>query len=192
MQVIFNPKTVLYKRIRSNLSPVPLRSDPGTYALLLRAAHPQSITVGALGTVSLVPGAYVYVGSARGPGGVRARVLRHARASSTRHWLRHARASSTRHWHVDYVRAATDLETVWCTYHPDRLECDWAQALRQHPGASVPVNGFGASDCGCTAHLLRFEAPSDAAAIAQRLRTATPEASPVHVIDRGALRSEPS
>ena len=45
----------------------------------------------------LAPGCYVYAGSARGPGGIRARVRRHLRPDKTPHW------------HIDQVTAYAKL-----------------------------------------------------------------------------------
>ncbi len=129
-----------------------LRPDPGTYALVLRAETRASLQVGRLGALAVQPGAYVYAGSARGPGGVAARVRRHARANGALHW------------HVDYLRRATTLDAAWVTYDAARRECAWATALRTLPGATHPLAGFGASDCACPTHLVRFpDAPPLAA-----------------------------
>ena len=136
---------------------------PGTYALLLQNEERQEIEVGALGAMTFRPGVYVYVGSAFGPGGLRARVGRHARGDGALHW------------HVDYLRAATALEAVWYTHDPERRECTWAAVLRALPGASVPVDGFGASDCTCPAHLVRFEAAPSVSTFRTRLRGECPD-----------------
>jgi Uri superfamily endonuclease len=144
-----------------------LRRDSGTYALLLRADAEQTIAVGALGTLTVQPGAYVYVGSAFGPGGVEARVRRHARGDGALHW------------HVDYLRAVTTLARVWWTHDETRRECDWATALRERSDTAVPLDGFGASDCGCPSHLVRAELASGAAGVRAMLREA-PAAAPVH------------
>jgi len=117
---------------------------PGTYALLLRAGEERIIEVGALGAMPVRPATYIYVGSAFGPGGLRARVGRHARGDGALHW------------HVDYLRAVTALEAVWYTHDTERRECTWAAALRALSGATVPRDGFGTSDCNCPAHLARF------------------------------------
>ena len=55
-----------------------LPSQPGTYALLLEATAIQDVPIGKLGVLHMLPGIYVYVGSALGPGGLAARVGRHA------------------------------------------------------------------------------------------------------------------
>ena len=47
---------------------------PGTYALVLRVSAPTTLAVGQLGDITFSPGYYVYIGSAHGPGGVKARV----------------------------------------------------------------------------------------------------------------------
>lgn len=122
-----------------------MKAEPGTYALILRAEHEQDIDVGALGEMTVYPATYVYVGSAFGPGGLRARVHRHARNDGARHW------------HVNYLRDVTTLRGVWYTYDEQRRECSWASALRTLAGMTVQLNGFGASDCSCPTHLLRGE-----------------------------------
>lgn len=121
-----------------------LMSCPGTYALILRATDGRRLQVGRLGVLHVHPGYYVYVGSAFGPGGVRARVAHHQRVA-----LRP-------HWHIDYLRSCTYLEYVWYTYDRQRREHQWAQEFAGLPGAAVPLVGFGASDCACVTHLFCF------------------------------------
>jgi len=129
-------------------SAVSLPDESGTYVLRLRVPEPTSVEVGALGRVELTPGRYAYVGSAFGPGGLRARVRRHARNGPDK----------SLHWHVDYVRAAARLEgAVWST-DDVRHECTWAQHLRALDGARVPCPGLGASDCDCSSHFVRLPA----------------------------------
>lgn len=145
----------------------PMKTEPGTYALLLRAEQEQSIDVGALGELMVDPATYVYVGSAFGPGGLRARVHRHARNDGTRHW------------HVDYLRAVTELEAVWYTHDEKRRECEWAMALRTLPGMTVPLHGFGASDCSCPGHLILGEGEPDLFRFRDRVRSAVPSHAPI-------------
>lgn len=121
----------------------------GTYALVMRLSHRLAIDVGQLGRFEFPAGWYAYVGSAVGPGGLAARVGRHRRASKTLHW------------HVDYLRAHARAIAVWYAIGDWDRECAWAAALSILPGASVPVPGFGSSDCRCAAHLIYFEAPPD-------------------------------
>lgn len=116
----------------------------GCYCLIFR--NPDAvIRVGALGLLAFRAGWHVYVGSARGSGGL-ARVDRHIRLAG--------RTGGSPHWHVDYllldprfqlryaVTAETDLD----------LECAYAGAL-----GGRAVEGFGCSDCRCISHLFHFE-----------------------------------
>jgi len=117
---------------------------PGTYALLLHLDAPVPLTVGRLGSFTFPAGDYVYIGSARGPGGLRARVRRHARAGK-----RH-------HWHIDHLLGHARLAAVHAVVDADRRECAWAAALSRLPGAEVIAPRFGASDCRCPTHLVHF------------------------------------
>ncbi|MDF1514549.1 MAG: GIY-YIG nuclease family protein [Anaerolineae bacterium] len=97
-----------------------------------------------MGDFDFYPGLYIYVGSAWGPGGLTARLQRHLRGSQ-----------NTR-WHIDYLRRITVPTAAWIAPYT-RQECAWAQALHDHPHASVPVPRFGASDCRCPSHLYYFQ-----------------------------------
>lgn len=112
----------------------------GTYILILRSEIDASLQIGRWGSLEIQPGNYLYVGSAFGPGGVRARV--------SRHW----RSSRNRHWHIDYLRQHLTPIWAWYCHSPDQLEHGWAEALARLPGTS-PVPGFGCSDCSCSTHL---------------------------------------
>jgi Uri superfamily endonuclease len=126
----------------------PLPAAPGTYALVLKASSRRTIQVGRLGTLTVEPGIYIYVGSARGPGGLAARVARHCRTDKS---LR---------WHIDYLRTATDVEQVWYAVGNEHLECTWADSLLNMNGARVPLPRFGASDCECRSHLVWVAGPT--------------------------------
>ncbi len=125
----------------------------GSYALHLNAAKPQKLQVGRLGEYPFPAGDYLYFGSAMGPGGLRARLSRHLRGDGRKHW------------HIDWLRAVTVVRGYFCLETNSRCECLWSQALINHPGAGVPVPGFGASDCSnekpCAAHLICFESGVD-------------------------------
>lgn len=131
----------------------PLRTDrlpaeAGTYCLWLTLAQPLSLRVGRLGERTVPPGLYAYTGSARGAGGLQARVGRHLRAGKP---LR---------WHIDYLTARVRPCAVWFRTGADRLECAWSAALRSIPGAQVLLPGFGSSDCACPAHLIAVPWPA--------------------------------
>jgi Uri superfamily endonuclease len=117
---------------------------PGTYALILSCASSARIQVGRLGTLQLERGYYVYLGSALGPGGLRARIAHHQKLSPRPHW------------HIDYLRAHARLHSVWLWYEGRRHEHEWAGAMQRVKGATIPLPGFGASDCNCPSHLYFF------------------------------------
>ena len=137
---------------------MPLPDQPGTYALLLASATEREINVGSLGRLQVVPGRYVYVGSAHGRGGLAARVSRHQ-----------ATAKKLR-WHIDSLRAATELVAVWYTPDENRRECRWADMTGRLRAAAVPIWGFGASDCDCRSHLFYFAKPPAFRVFRQRVR----------------------
>ncbi len=125
----------------SRPDPGTLPTAPGAYALEIRLARPLKLPVAALGLPRLRPGRYVYLGSARGPGGLRARVRRHLKARKI-----------TR-WHVDHLTARASVAAV--VSRAGSSECGMVRALLAAPGVAVPVAGFGSSDCrDCPAHLL--------------------------------------
>ncbi|HVO91660.1 MAG TPA: GIY-YIG nuclease family protein [Terriglobales bacterium] len=95
--------------------------------------------VGRWGDIELIPGYYIYIGSAFGPGGVETRIARHCRKIKRKHW------------HIDYLRYFLTPIGVWCSYETERLEHRWAQILAQMAGLST-LQGFGCSDCKCAAH----------------------------------------
>ncbi len=128
-------------------------SRPGTYILWLYLPAGQVMRIGRLGMVSLPAGCYAYVGSARGAGGVRARVERHLRSDKR---IR---------WHIDYLLPAAVVQAVWAEFDAKREECEWAELLVQCGGARRIVPGFGASDCQCAGHLLYWRKPPRATKI---------------------------
>jgi Uri superfamily endonuclease len=133
-------------------------SEPGTYALLLKLDKQEKITIGKLGTFNFPAGHYLYVGSALGPGGLRARLARHRRSRERSSGSNRGQTGQKLHWHIDYLLQRAQLVEVWSVASADRLECKWGQVARRLPGAQVPVRGFGSSDCRCLAHLIYFRA----------------------------------
>lgn len=133
-----------------------LPRTPGTYALLLTCTTTARIRTGRLGAMQLCPGYYIYVGSAFGPGGLQARIGHHRRAA------RRPR------WHVDYLHRRARLDAVWYV-RGARCEHEWAARLGAMSGASIPMPGFGSSDCGCLAHLFWFRERTPAGTVGQAL-----------------------
>ena len=120
----------------------------GTYALILRNYSKATIQIGRWGRICVKPGYYSYIGSAFGPGGLRARVSRHLRQEKRKHW------------HIDYLREFMEPVGVWYTHDRQRLEHIWAQSLSEVDGL-ISTHGFGCSDCNCDSHL--FHAPTKSA-----------------------------
>ena len=135
-----------------------MQSRPGTYALILKSSSERWIEIGRLGKYLIEPGYYVYTGSAFGPGGLKARIAHHARISQRPHW------------HIDYLRLALPLNEVWFSYDSKRHEHQWADVLRRLTGATLPIAGFGASDCRCESHLLLFSIKPSVRWLREKLR----------------------
>jgi Uri superfamily endonuclease len=119
----------------------------GTYIVALWLHLAQAVPIGRLADIEFPPGWYLYCGSARGPGGLAARVARHRRRLGS---------AKRAHWHIDYLRQRAAWVGAWARTGRGRLECDWAAALACLPGAERVAPGFGASDCRCPAHLVRL------------------------------------
>jgi Uri superfamily endonuclease len=100
------------------------------------------LRIGGLGIHSFPPGYYVYVGSALG--GLSGRLRRHLRSEKRLHW------------HIDYLLQKAAVAQIWYAIGSDRLECKWNAILRNLPGATRSIPGFGASDCRCPSHLTYF------------------------------------
>jgi Uri superfamily endonuclease len=122
-----------------NTLDAPVPTEPGAYLLIIETSDPVPLKIRTLATAALPAGRYAYAGSACGPGGIRARVLRHLKADKKRHW------------HIDHLTAVVPPFEVIA--FPGRNECD----ILARPGASIPVLGFGSSDCrDCPAHLVQL------------------------------------
>lgn len=127
---------------------------PGSYLLFLRLHAPASIACRRLGILDFCPGWYVYVGSARGAGGLAGRIAYHVRPARIPHW------------HIDYLRAVCELIAVGYALGRQKRECRWADSLAALLGAHRPVPSFGASDCRCGGHLVYFAEKPAADAVA--------------------------
>jgi Uri superfamily endonuclease len=131
-----------------------LMDHAGSYILFLELKSSRQITIGRFGNFHFPAGAYLYTGSANGPGGIERRVRRHLSKDKPLHW------------HIDYLRHECDVIGILVCYQPvgsgisepDRLpyECFWSQSMASQPGIVIPAPGFGCSDCrsGCKAHLI--------------------------------------
>jgi len=117
---------------------------PGLYNLVLYLERPCVIQVGKLGRFHFQRGYYIYTGSARG--GLDQR-LRH-----------YSKDPSSPRWHIDYLRKHARLIKALCYANAEIDECALNDAILALRGATVPVKGFGSSDCSCISHLAFFSA----------------------------------
>ncbi|WP_455202658.1 GIY-YIG nuclease family protein, partial [Kaarinaea lacus] len=122
-----------------------LESQKGTYALIFQANTAFVCNVGKHHNFEGKVGRYIYVGSAFGPGGVRARIIHHLKTSSKPHW------------HLDYIRPYIQPVAVCFCYSSKRQEHQWAAVVGKIAGAQTPMHNFGSTDCTCPSHLFFFQ-----------------------------------
>ena len=116
-----------------------------------------------------MPGIYLYIGSAFGSGGLRARIAHH-------------RKIATRpHWHIDYLRPKTSLKSAWYSCDADKREHLWAEVAGEMDGATVLLGRFGARDCSCATHLFYFAKMFDEACFKKLLIERCPGHGAIHV-----------
>ncbi|WP_455206461.1 GIY-YIG nuclease family protein [Kaarinaea lacus] len=117
----------------------------GSYVIVSEATAKFICKIGKLGVLEGDKGYYVYVGSALGSGGVRARVNHHLHITEKPHW------------HFDYLRPYVKPKRIWFCYSSHRYEHQWSAMLASLPGAITPMAKFGATDCRCDSHLYYFK-----------------------------------
>ena len=115
-------------------------SAPRTYQLFIEVKVAVRVSVGRLGTYDFPAGRYVYTGSA----------LRNFEARIARHLS----AAKKMHWHIDYLLSAPGVRVLEVRRSVEE-EC----AVNRSTRGTIPVPGFGASDCraGCGSHLKRLK-----------------------------------
>ena len=120
-----------------------LDDTKGAYILVLELSRSIDIELPRSAATALIPGWYAYAGSARGTGGLRARLQRHFRADKKPHW------------HIDRLTAhALDLTALMVAGGD---ECVLTDALLAARRFDIPISGFGSTDCrSCSSHLLRL------------------------------------
>jgi sugar fermentation stimulation protein A len=116
-------------------------ADSGTYLLTLELPQSISVVAGALGTLELRAGYYLYVGSA----------MRNLWHRIGRHLARPKRA----HWHIDHLTQRAAKVSAAAIVSAHRLECHAAALVADAADAAVPR--FGSSDCHCGSHLFYFQ-----------------------------------
>jgi Uri superfamily endonuclease len=134
--------------VRRLIADVPLAEAPldarGAYVVVFRLDRAIRLAIGALGERRLARGYHLYVGSAMGAGGLRARIERHLRREKPKRW------------HVDYLADVAEPRDVWLWLSEERLEREIAIRLGERLRASTP--DFGSSDDDRPTHL--FHAPT--------------------------------
>lgn len=110
----------------------------GAYVLMIELAESVEVTLPGKPKAPLKAGRYLYCGSAKGSGGIRARLSRHMRRGKALHW------------HVDLLTEAGRVTGAWI--FPGRDECELVLSLSR---LCAPIRGFGSTDCTkCWSHLL--------------------------------------
>lgn len=117
--------------------------ESGTYCLIFHLENSINVSIGKIGTFLFNSGYYVYFGSAKGSGGLQARLNRHLSMEKKKFW------------HIDYLRPHMIFIAAVFSLQTNQ-ECVWCLKLQNNTTFTVPVKGFGASDCVsfCRAHLL--------------------------------------
>ncbi len=120
-------------------------NEKGTYVLFIELSKPSVIRIGKLGKGKFPSGLYAYVGSAIGPGGLRARISRHLRDKKKFHW------------HIDYFLKHSKVVDVFTT----RRRCEKKIARKLLNTGKCAMKGFGSSDDDENeSHLIYFSSMS--------------------------------
>jgi Uri superfamily endonuclease len=127
------------------LDVLPLR---GNYSLIILLETSRRIGAQSYDWPILIKGYYAYTGSAVGKGAV----------SLRQRVARHLRKKKIKHWHIDHLLTCPGVRVtavVACASKTNK-ECKINRVIQSIRGASVPIKGFGASDChqNCTSHLV--------------------------------------
>jgi Uri superfamily endonuclease len=115
-------------------------SMKGIYALEISVKKSVLVKVGKLGVLNFDKGLYVYVGSAQSSLGKRVE--------------RHLRRQKKRFWHIDYLLSSGHVKIAGVSLKSGAKseECRFAVELAR---CSLPIVGFGCSDCKCVSHLYK-------------------------------------
>ena len=114
----------------------------GTYVLVMQCRRAVKVQIGQLSNMCMEIGWYLYIGSAFGSGGLKARVGRHLREQKKKHW------------HIDYLLEESVIKDVFLSREE---ECDINRDIFLLPNAIIISNKFGSSDCSCESHLAYFK-----------------------------------
>ncbi|MCJ7577722.1 MAG: GIY-YIG nuclease family protein [candidate division Zixibacteria bacterium] len=115
----------------------------GIYQLRIHLPKNALIVIGKKGRWRFPKGYYVYTGSARN--GLEKRVERHLKKNK-KHF-----------WHIDYLLDFASIKEIFFFTNGKFDECALNLKMLEKPEAKIIMPKFGASDCGCPAHLVFFE-----------------------------------
>jgi Uri superfamily endonuclease len=123
----------------------------GSYIVIGRLDNAVLLTSGPFSGQQITPGYYLYSGSAYGPGGLRARITRHLKSDTKKFW------------HFDHLKSNLSIEEIFFSIDTKNQECEFIKTIQGMPSVSIPLPGFGSSDCrkGCPAHLVKFPLSMD-------------------------------
>jgi len=113
----------------------------GAYVLLVVLEETTDIVAGSVGELRLLPGNYLYCGSAQG--GLVPRLARHMRSGKRIHW------------HVDRLTEVGEVVGALTFHGGKEMECELSALLKRIPGVVPMGHRFGSSDCHCPTHLFR-------------------------------------
>lgn len=105
----------------------------GAYVMLFRMNEHRSVAVGRLGVFDLPEGWYAYVGSAMN--GLKARTDRHLQGARRKHW------------HIDHLLPLASERSALLVPSDVNIECRIAEVIQGWEGTTMPIKGFGSSDC---------------------------------------------
>ncbi|RLG81578.1 MAG: DUF123 domain-containing protein [Thermoprotei archaeon] len=114
---------------------ISLPDKPGVYVLVVKVREDATVTVRSSRVFGIPRGIYLYIGSARGIGGLKSRVLRHVRGAKSMFW------------HIDYLLAHPSTSIAGVYYAVVGKSSDYESMLssimaREFNG----IKGFGCSD----------------------------------------------
>jgi len=118
----------------------------GVYTLLLDIREDMCVEVGSLGNICLSKGLYGYVGSAKGFGGIKARIKHHLAKDKKRLW-----------WHIDYLTSRREVIVKYVAY-AETLAIDEEYVARGFSRSScwsIAVPKFGSTDKKSSSHLFK-------------------------------------
>jgi len=122
----------------------------GNYTIVILLNAPTCIQMSKKGQVKLDKGYYAYTGSALGHGAV----------SLRRRVARHFKKTKRKHWHIDNLLAVetASIRAVVAAPSIENRECKITDLIKNIDGTTIPIIGFGASDCkhNCKSHLVQL------------------------------------